>query len=70
MLRLLSFFFYGLAGLEILLIPMGKLEVVVGFFAAVIAVFFAAVLQGMSTMIEELRELRSQIGPSNPKATE
>ncbi|MEJ2703186.1 MAG: hypothetical protein P8Z79_12160 [Sedimentisphaerales bacterium] len=70
MLRVLSFFFFGLAGLEIILIPIGKLEPVVGFFAAVIAVFFAGVLRGMSTIAEELQALRSQIGSSGIKTLE
>ena len=70
MLKLLSFFFFGLAGLEIILIPIGKLDLAVGFFAAVIAVFFAAVLQGLSTITEELRALRDQMGPSGIKAVE
>jgi hypothetical protein len=68
MLRLLSFFFFGLAGLEIILIPIGKLDVIVGLFAAVIAIFFAAVLQGMATITEELRALRFRTGPSEIKA--
>ena len=70
MLKLLSFFFFGLAGLEIILIPIGKLDLAVGFFAAVIAVFFAAVLQGLSTITDELRALRDQISRPGIKALE
>jgi hypothetical protein len=42
MLRALSFFF-GLAGLEIILTSIGQLDVIKGFRAAVVAVFFAPV---------------------------
>lgn len=62
MLRLFAYLYFLIALIEVVLVPVGKLDLTIGLIAGATSFFFGAVLLGLGIIVEEIRAIRAGHG--------